>query len=177
MFRYVSIYITCDISVIGVAEHIIKNLKKESCLHQHRFDKSPAQSHVWISQVHAYEWVMAHMWMSEVAHAWLSRVTQMIESCHSNDWVMSHKWLSHVTQMIESCHTSDWVMSRKWLSHVTQMIESCRTYWVMLHTFESCHTHVSHVTHTCESCHTRVSHVAHMWVMSHTLGHVTRVNK
>jgi len=44
---------------------------------------------------HTYEWVMSHT------------CKHMNESCHAYEWVMAHIWMSHVTHMIESCHTQD----------------------------------------------------------------------
>ena len=110
-----------------------------------------------------YEWVMSHIWVSEVTH--------MSESGHTYEWVMSHIWLSHVTHMRESCHTYEWVVSHIWVSHVTHMSESCHTYeWVMSHIWVSRGLLVrerllrvlegSHAIHMNESCH------KYEWIMS-----------
>ena len=98
---------------------------------------------------------------------WMRHVTQINESCHTYEWVMSHIWLSHVTHMNESCHTYECVTLHKWISHVTHMNES-------RHTYERVTSHIwmSHVTHMDESCHT------YEWVMSHLwISHVTRMNE
>ena len=67
-------------------------------------------------------------WVLKMSLIWMSHVTRMNESCHTNEWVMSHVWISHVTQMNESCHTYEWVTAHIWMSHVTRMNASCRTY-------------------------------------------------
>ena len=97
----------------------------------------------------AWEWVMAHMWVSHVAHVnescrtcewvmshmWMGHVAHVNESCRTCDWVMSHIWMGHVTHVDEACHTCEWVMSHMWLRHVTHVIESSHTYeWGTLHT-------------------------------------------
>ena len=61
---------------------------------------------------------------------------------------MSHRWTSHVTDMNESCHTYEWVMSHIWMRHATltnlpvaNVSESrgrhewvcCKHEWVMSH--------------------------------------------
>ena len=33
------------------------------------------------------------------------------ESCHTSEWVVSHIWMGHVTHLNGSCHTSEWVVS------------------------------------------------------------------
>ena len=79
---------------------------------------------------HICAWVMAHIWMSHVAH--------MNESWHTHEWVMSHSGsllvshglhisgliqcliimahmcMSSVTHMSEWWHTHEWVTSRSW---------------------------------------------------------------
>ena len=56
----------------------------------------------------------------------------MHKSCHTHEWVMSHIWMSQVTHMNESCHTYEWVMLHIWMSHVTHMNKSCHKYeWAM----------------------------------------------
>jgi len=49
------------------------------------------------------------------------------KSCQTYEWVVSHVWMSNVTRMNESCHTYEWVMSHIWMSNVTRMNESCHT--------------------------------------------------
>jgi len=45
---------------------------------------------------HTYEWVTAHIWMSQGTH--------MNESRHTYEWVRAHIWMSHGTHMNESGH-------------------------------------------------------------------------
>jgi len=59
----------------------------------------------------------------------MSHVTDMNESCHRYEWVMSQIWMSHVTDMNESCHRYEWDMSQIWMSHVADMNESCYRYY------------------------------------------------
>jgi len=67
-------------------------------------------------------------WLSHVIHI-------MCMSCHAYECVMAHIWMSHVTQMSESCHTYEWVTSHVLVSnvihicmgHVKRMNESCHT--------------------------------------------------
>ena len=56
------------------------------------------------------EWVVSHVWMSQVPC--------VNESCHMCEWVMSHVWMSHVTCVNESCHMCEWVTKpRNLLAH------------------------------------------------------------
>jgi len=95
---------------------------------------------------HTYEWVMSHIWVSQVTH--MSEPCQTFESrtscarkastcarkksCHANEWVMSQIWMNHVTNMNESCHKYQWVMPSRLLGvfegiHVTHMNASWHT--------------------------------------------------
>jgi len=70
----------------------------------------------------------------------------IIESCHTNEWVMSHIWMRHVTHMNESCRTYEWVVSHIWMSHGPIAIaqrQSLKRVWK------------SHVTRMNESWHIR----------------------
>jgi len=88
---------------------------------------------------------------------------------------MSHIWMSHVTHMKASCHTDECVVSHPYMSHVIHIAEFTPTHLGRMN--ESCHTRdkhiwMSHVTHTHlgrmnKSCHTRgeqiwMSHVTHV---------------
>ena len=68
-----------------------------------------------------YEWVMSHVWVSQVSH--------MSESCLIYEWVISHSWEGHVTLTYWSCHIHlQQAYSRRikiWVSHVTCWHESC----------------------------------------------------
>jgi len=106
---------------------------------------------------------------------WMSN---MKESCHTFEWVMSHIRVSQglMTSYNDWCvymnEQYEWVMSHIWVSHVTHTSESrlddliqrpVRVYeWAIW---------MSHVAHLCESCHT------YEWVMSHIwMSHVTHMN-
>jgi len=107
-----------------------------------------------------------------------SHVTQLDESWHTYESVMSHIWMSHVTHMNESCHTYEWVMSHKWMSQVTHMNESylqpiaCEVSFLLSQIATSridrvmSHIWMSHVTNMFESCHTCGWVMSHIW-MSH----------
>ena len=104
-----------------------------------------------------------------MAHIWVSHVTHMNETCHTNEWVMPHIWRSHVTHMNASCHTFAWVMSHTWTSHVTHMHVSRHTHWLPEREWVMSHIGMSHGTHRSESLHT------HERVMSHiSLSHATQ---
>jgi len=76
----------------------------------------------------------------------MSHVTDINESSHAHEWVMSHIHKSHGTRINELWHTHQWVMAHtrlaldiysSWMAHtcislVTHMNEPCRTReWVM----------------------------------------------
>jgi len=67
---------------------------------------------------HKYEWAMSNEWTRHL-RVWMSRITNMNESCRTDDWVMSHMWMSHVTHANQSCRAYEWVLSHVWMSHVT----------------------------------------------------------
>jgi len=54
----------------------------------------------------------------------MSHVTNMNESCHTNEWVMSHQWMSNVTHINEPCYKYEWAISNKRmsLSHITPLL-------------------------------------------------------
>ena len=117
-----------------------------------------------------------HTWMSDVtcqcvtAHIWMSHVTHMKESCHTNEWVMSDIWMSHVTYMNESQHTYEWVMSHmhEWTSRVTWTCAraSCVT---VQHTATHCNTlqHTATRRASWFTAHTRMSHVTCKRITAH----------
>jgi len=132
------------------------------------------------------EWVMSHIWMRHV--------TNMNESCHTYDGIMSHKRMSHVSHrnasricMRSSRHcTYDWVMSRMWLSHVASVRESCHTYECVSYAYEWVMSRIEmrrgyawgavDIARMNVSCHTSawvvsqiwVSHGTHMHAVCHT---------
>ena len=105
----------------------------------------------------------------------MSHATDMTESCHTCEWVMSRIWMSHVPHVVIPSMNESW---HTWMSHGTRvneswshathfvipsntMNESCHTYeWVMPHMWMSHGTRVRESWHTCEWV------MAHMW-MSH----------
>ena len=56
-------------------------------------------SHWWLGHCHTYSWIMAQ--------------TRKVSIGYAYDWFMSDLWLSHVTLMNESCHTDEWAMSKQ----------------------------------------------------------------
>ena len=110
---------------------------------------------------HAYERVIAHMWMSPV--------TRMNESCHTYEWVISHirrshvtHRMSHVTHMNESWHIYEWVMSHIWMSHVTQMNESRHSHERVMSQIRMRMSHILNATYVNESnlsCHIHMNEV------------------
>jgi len=109
-------------------------------------------------------------------------VTSLIHTCYSR----SHVWMSHVTHMNESYHTDEWVMShiscnsfiRVWLIH------TCLTHSYVFHSFIrvinelfivmshiSCNSY-EWLSHTCDltpihMCDMTQSYHTDEWVMSH----------
>jgi len=113
-----------------------------------------------------------------MSHIWMSHVTHMNESCHTQ--CIEH-WMSHVTHMNMTwlIHMCDMTHIQKgdvnvmeWQGDVVpHMNESCHTYeWVMSHTYEWVMSHIwmSHVTHMNESCLTHMNESCHTyeWVMA-----------
>ena len=103
------------------------------------------------------KWVMSQTWMSHV--------TDMNESCHRHEWVMSHDewvvshtWTRHVAQVRGAVPMAcKRVMSQAWLRHVAQVMSHMNEWyhtheWVMSHTWMS---HVSQVRGVCSKymCH------------------------
>jgi len=148
-------------------------------------DKTPSCLSMlsWVMTMVAGRSTCACAWSSNSTEwdIWMSHVTQMNQSCHSNErvmyaWVMSHIWMSHVTQSSTAMHRSSfeyvtWITSRiashTWMSHVTHVNESCHS-----HESVTSHTWMSHVTHMNESCQTHESVTSHTW-----MSHVTHVNE
>jgi len=55
------------------------------------------------------KWSVQGLWSFNVTpfiHIWMSHVTHLNESCHTEEWVMSHIWMRNVTHMKEACRTS-----------------------------------------------------------------------
>ena len=99
-------------------------------------------------------WVISHIHPRVMSHIWMSHVTHMNASCHTQKWVMSCIETSRVTHMQEVCHTYEWVMSHICMSHVTYV--------------------TSHVTHMNETCHTK--HIAKMCAFRASQCKYKRVN-
>jgi len=109
-------------------------------------------------------------WISHasIIRIWMSHDTDMNESCHRHEWVMSQTWMSHTSDKNESCHRHEWVTSQKWTSHVPHVNEKCPTRdmresyspdaWVTLHVRK----HYWHIHKSCLTLHTWMSHVPHM---------------
>jgi len=112
-------------------------------------------SNIWKDHFHRYEWVMSHIWMSQVPHMNPIRTSEL---SHTYEWVMSHSswsaWYagSCSCHMSDSRHTYECIMSHIWMYHVTHMNESC-------------HTWTSHVTHV------NVTHGRVQWFTSHMTRH------
>jgi len=110
---------------------------------------------------------MRVIWMSHLSQLWMSRgkhmdelytFTDMNESCHTGEQVMSLKYeYTYECHMNESCVTYEWVMGR-----MNDVDESCHTCdWVMSLKYECTYegqmndTDESHpFTNMNESCHT-----------------------
>jgi len=103
--------------------------------------------------------------LSFIPCVWMSDGTQMNESWHTYELVMSHKQISPATHENGSCHTFTWAMAYllffnspgPWpIVYSLHVNESCLT-------FERIMSHIwmSRITHMNESCHT------YEWVMSH----------
>ena len=126
---------------------------------------------MWITQ----EWDTSHLWMSHVTH--------MNETRHTDESIMSHTLMRHVKQMNEWCHTHTWVMSHKWRHHIasamiffdvvltTMLYLDICIHFVPVHELVTTHTHTSHVrtwmshiTHMNESCHAREWVGSHRWM-------------
>jgi len=117
---------------------------------------------------------------------WMSHVTQISESCHIYEWVMSHVWTGQGTNM----QAETWVSSSSngpitpTKDHVTHMNESLHAHgWVMPHicrprheflpqAMALSHTHMmNEACHTCEYTYEWV--LLHIRVMSHVwMSHV-----
>jgi len=114
----------------------------ESC-HLQFLGVQPEYTNVYMSHVthirwsyHVHEWVMAHLWMSQVTQSfWVLSRSYWYPNIYLRHvrsigipiytWDMSHACVSPVTCMNESFHMYEWGMSRAWISHVTCMNTSC----------------------------------------------------
>jgi len=138
---------------------------------------------------HTCEWVMAHIWMSHVAHdthkkdlpthmnGISCRHTLGVLTSHTYEYVGSHMWMRHVVHVDESGHTFEW-----FISHMTHMRETRPHTWaaspvatlyacwrvthiLTSHTYECVGSHMwmNRVSHVDESCHTcGMSDVTHL---------------
>jgi len=115
-------------------------------------------SHPCKTSFHKYEWA--------VSSIWISRVTHVSESSHTNVWVMTQICMSHVTHIHESWHIYEWVTRHIWMSHTTHKYESCHTHKCDSgdSSFRKYTPRMGHVTHMNKACHT---HCTYEWVMSH----------
>jgi len=147
---------------------------------------------------HAYEWVMAHVWMS---HG-----TRMNESWHTYEWVVSHvcgmsliymydtqmqhrvclQALVHETHhmyervkshvCMSSFRTCEWGMSHIWMSHVTHVNETCHKYeWGMSQVWRN---HAAREMYRLPVRHANESHLENGRVTSHIWkNHLKRYDK
>ena len=115
--------------------------------------------------------------------SWVVRhVTQMDETCHTSEWVMSHIWMRHVSQVNGTCLAIEW----PWLIH-TCVNESCvwrvtwRVPWQM-YLKRVCNTMASATSVTwcvpwllqmCDVTHSHVEHASFIcdMTMRHDHGH------
>ena len=120
----------------------------------------------------SYEWVIWHVWV--MSHMWMSHVTHVIESCHTNEWVMLRIWRSMMTYTNESYDTyesCEWVMWVIWWFISFWMMRPSRDMWHRTHSYaqhalwhrlislnESCMSHLTDEWHR----HIWVSRAAHM---------------
>jgi len=154
---WVSHVYTCEWVMSHIcASHISIWVSHVTRMREWRFTEWSYHTYGWVMSHLGVEWVMSHIWvsheyMSEVPNIdkslddkWLklkSHGTNINESWHTYDQVMSHIWVSHVTHISQSYHALERSMSHIWVIHLWVK-------WVIAHVW------VSHV-HTCE------------WVMSH----------
>jgi len=149
---------------------------------------------------------MCHTNQCVTQHKWMSQITQMKESGHTNEralcqtnkwvrskieWVTWHTWMNQVIHMNESGHTNEWITSRKRMSHGTLILHvrslqnhlhEAAQHFPPPHTCPPPHTHeMSHLTH--EMCHvTHMNESCHTWEPHiytpppHTHTHTSHVN-
>jgi len=105
------------------------------------------------------------LWLTELhLHIWMSHIISLLDrttSAHMNE--SCHTWMSHVTQMNESCHPDEWVMSHGWRSHVTHMdiwIESRQNPFACAPFFKR----VTWLLHMCNISNSYVSHYSSIFV-------------
>jgi len=128
--------------------------------------------------------------MNEVDTHILSRYQHLVchtnvnESCHTYEWVMSYVWMRYVMYMNES-----------WMSHVTR-VKDVDTHVLSRYQHLVCHTYMNeswyayewvlsqagmtHVTHVNDSCHWCKWFMSHMWTSYVTfkrMRHVTHMNE
>jgi len=158
---------------------------------------------IWL--IHMCDMTYSPVWHDSICecltwHVWMSHVTYMNESCHTNmsqindqflmrwaayGWVMTHTNESSLNESWHICMsrhwmshgTYAWVILCVWMSHVTRMNESYDTYVSQFSHQGWFRYWLAHEScHTCKSVmsRNRMSHVTHMigWWMSH----VTHVN-
>jgi len=142
---------------------------------------------------YTYEWVMAHIWMSQVTHEkstclwesdeWTSHITYKKKPRHTYKWVIPHIWMSHVIHFALKYRNQlpsirpEYV----WMSHLTRIYESRETYGCVMtdllmglvtHMNEECHTIWISIPKS-EGLHTPQMHMkewshTYGWVMSET---------
>jgi len=131
----------------------------KECRHTYEW----VMSHMEMSHVpHMNDKVLNVTLTNESCHTYAGRTFQ-IRMSHALAWVMSHVWRSVVTNMYESCHTYEWVISMR----ATCMNDSRHTYEGLTSLIQNeCCMHMdSHVTHINESCHTYETIMSYMWTL------------
>jgi len=105
------------------------------------------------------------MYKLVMSHVWTSHVTQMNESCHTYEWVMSHIQMSLVTNIWAISHIQMSLIINIRVSHVARAYTRATTWLPRLYMapFLSCILHRP-VTPMNESCHTQVRELCHRCV-------------
>jgi len=116
---------------------------------------------------------------------WMSHVTQISESCHTYEWVMSHKSVSHVVHISRqsTSNVTHWPIDSL-ASHV-YYCATCLIHIKAEHKYNDTQAFlkpVSHVTHMNESYPTYESVTSHIWMSvvahmnesCHTVAHLPR---
>ena len=143
----------------------------------------------------SYIWMSHVTHMNESCHTWMSHVTHMNESCHTYEWVMSHMWTSDIIHICSDrlCHMTTVYMcdmlslicvTHAITDYVPIILDTCDIYinvhmqydkvwyllWMRQVSYEWVISHMNicaTLAYSCVTCLLRISHISHECVMSH----------
>jgi len=101
------------------------------CIRMYTYIYGWVISHIYMNGWWWLKWhlpaVWVHVWVS--LYIWMSHVAHVIESCRTNEWVMSHICIYYTTALVIALEPCASCVSA-YMSHVPHNNESCRKYYI-----------------------------------------------